>query len=255
MNEGRGKTSSYTRALRILVVEDDADLALLLAYNLEAGGYVAERVERGEEAELRIRELTPDLVILDWMLPGISGLDICTRLRACKSTRTLPIIMLTGRGEETERVRGLTAGADDYVVKPFSLPELMARVRGLLRRCQTEPVVTRLTAGDLEMDRENRRVYRGSRDVHLGPIEFRLLECLLERPGRVFTREVLLVRLWGEPVEIEPRTVDVHVGRLRRRSLGGESATRSEPCARWAIRLMKHSAIRLRGIDARRSPD
>ncbi len=216
MNEGRVETSDYAPAPRVLVVEDDADLALLLTYNLEAGGYMAESAECGEEAELRILESPPDLVILDWTLPGVSGLDICIRLRACESTRTLPIMMLTARGEETERVRGLTAGADDYVVKPFSLPELMARVRGLLRRGRTERVLARLSAGDLGLDRESRRVYRGSRDVHLGPTEFRLLECLLERPGRVFTRAELLARVWGEPVEIEPRTVDVHVGRLRR---------------------------------------
>ena len=216
MNEGRLESSGYTRSARILVVEDDADLALLLAYNLEARGFVAESVGRAEEAELRILESPPDLVILDWMLPGVSGLDICTRLRAYEATRTLPIMMLTARGEETERVRGLIAGADDYVVKPFSLPELMARVQGLLRRSRTERMAARLSAGDLELDRESRRVHRGSRDVRLGPTEFRLLECLLERPGRVFTRAELLARVWGEPVEIEPRTVDVHVGRLRK---------------------------------------
>ena len=216
MNEGRIESGGHTLGRRILVVEDDADLALLLTYNLEAGGYAAESVERGEEAEQRILESPPDLVILDWMLPGVSGLDICTRLRACESTRPLPIMMLTARGEESERVHGLTAGADDYVVKPFSLPELMARVRGLLRRNRTEPMVARLSAGDLEIDRESRRVYRGSRDVQLKPTEFRLLECLLERPGRVFTRQELLARLWGESAKIDTRTVDVHVGRLRK---------------------------------------
>jgi two-component system, OmpR family, phosphate regulon response regulator PhoB len=216
MNEVQKDPVRRTSAPRILVVEDDRDLALLLTYNLEAEGYIAESAHRGDDAELRLAESPPDLVILDWMLPGASGLDICTRLRAYESTRTLPIMMLTGRGEETERVRGLNAGADDYVVKPFSLPELMARVRGLLRRSQTEPMAAQLSAGDLALDRENRRVHRGSRDVQLGPMEFRLLECLLERPGRVFTREALLARLWGESIEIEGRTVDVHVGRLRK---------------------------------------
>jgi len=201
---------------RILVVEDEADLALLLTYNLEAEGYAAESVERGDEAELRLAESPPDLVILDWMLPGVSGLEICRRLRARESTRTLPVIMLTARGEEVERIRGLSVGADDYVVKPFSVPELMARVRALLRRSRPERIADKLVAGDLDLDRETRRVRRGLRDVHLGPTEFRLLEYLLERPGRVFSRSQLLDGVWGQSVEIDERTVDVHVGRLRK---------------------------------------
>ena len=158
----------------------------------------------------------PDLVILDWMLPGVSGLEICRRLRAREATRTLPVIMLTARGEETERVRGLSVGADDYVVKPFSVPELMARVRALLRRSRPERIAERLVAGDLDLDRETRRVRRGARDLHLGPTEFRLLEYLLERPGRVFSRAQLLDGVWGQAVEIDERTVDVHIGRLRK---------------------------------------
>ena len=201
---------------RILVVEDEADLALLLTYNLEAEGYAAESVERGDEAELRLAESPPDLVILDWMLPGVSGLEICRRLRARESTRTLPVIMLTARGEEVERIRGLSVGADDYVVKPFSVPELMARVRALLRRSRPERIADKLVAGDLDLDRETRRVRRGLRDVHLGPTEFRLLEYRLERPGRVFSRSQLLDGVWGQSVEIDERTVDVHVGRLRK---------------------------------------
>jgi two-component system, OmpR family, phosphate regulon response regulator PhoB len=201
---------------RILVVEDEADIALLLTYNLEAEGYSAESVERGDEAELRLIESPPDLVILDWMLPGVSGLEICRRLRARDATRTLPVIMLTARGEEVERVRGLSVGADDYVVKPFSVPELMARVRALLRRSRPGRIADRLVAGDVELDRETRRVRRGARDVHLGPTEFRLLEYLLERPGRVFSRSQLLDGVWGQSVEIDERTVDVHVGRLRK---------------------------------------
>jgi two-component system phosphate regulon response regulator PhoB len=216
MNDAQSDIANRLTASRVLVVEDDTDLALLLTYNLRAGGYVAESVERGEDAELRIRESPPDLVILDWTVPGISGLEICTRLRACESTRTLPIMMLTARGEEAERVRGLTAGADDYVVKPLSLPELIARVRGLLRRSRTERMLERLSAGDLELDPESRRVYRGSRDVQLKPTEFRLFECLLKQPGRVFTREKLLARLWGDSAKIDARTIDVHVGRLRK---------------------------------------
>ena len=203
-------------APRILIVEDESDLALLLGYNLEAEGYVVENVARGDEAELRLAENTPDLVILDWMLPGVSGLEICRRLRAREATRTLPVIMVTARGEEAERVRGLSVGADDYVVKPFSVPELMARVRALLRRSRPERIAERLYAGDLDLDRETRRVRRGVRDIHLGPTEFRLLEYLLEKPGRVFSRAQLLDAVWGQAAEIDERTVDVHVGRLRK---------------------------------------
>jgi len=203
-------------APHILVVEDEQALGLLLSYNLEAEGFTVERVERGDDAELRLTELPPDLVILDWMLPGVSGLEICRRLRARETTRTLPVIMLTARGEEAERVRGLSVGADDYVVTPFSVPELMARVRSLLRRARPERVATRLSAGDLDLDRETRRVRRAARDIHLGPTEFRLLEYLMERPGRVFSRAQLLDGVWGQSVEIDERTVDVHVGRLRK---------------------------------------
>ncbi len=218
MNEERREPAraAASTSPRILVVEDEADLALLLAYNLEAEGYIAECVERGDEAELRLVESPPDLLILDWMLPGVSGLEICRRLRARDGARTLPVIMLTARGEEGERVRGLSVGADDYVVKPFSVPELMARVRALLRRSRPERIAEKLSAGDLDLDRETRRVRRGVRDVHLGPTEFRLLEYLLEKPGRVFSRAQLLDGVWGLSVEIDERTVDVHVGRLRK---------------------------------------
>ena len=208
---------------RILVVEDDSDLALLLAYNLEAEGYDVESVERGDEAELRLAENPPDLVILDWMLPGVSGLEICRRLRARENTRRLPVILVTALGEEAQRVRGLSIGADDYVAKPFSVPELMARVRAVLRRSRPERIVKRLYAGDLDLDRETRQVRRGTRDIHLGPTEFRLLEFLLEKPGRVFTRTQLLDGIWGQAAEIDERTISVHVGRLRKRlSTGSE---------------------------------
>ncbi len=215
------RTPAQGRAPRVLVVEDEQALGLLLAYNLESEGYAVERVERGDEAELRIAESEPDLVILDWMLPGVSGLEICRRLRARDETRALPVIMLTARGEETERVRGLSVGADDYVVKPFSVPELMARVRSLLRRTKPERVAARLAAGDIDLDRETRRVRRAGRDVHLGPTEFRLLEYLLEKPGRVFSRAQLLDSVWGLSAEIDERTVDVHVGRLRKALVRG----------------------------------
>jgi two-component system phosphate regulon response regulator PhoB len=204
-------------APRILIVEDEADLALLIGYNLEAEGYVVESVARGDEAELRLAESAPDLVILDWMLPGVSGIEICRRLRARDATRTLPIIMVTARREEAERVRGLAMGADDYVVKPFSVPELMARVRALLRRSRPERIGERLYAGDLDLDRITRRVRRGERNIHLGPTDFRLLEYLLEKPGRVFSRAQLLDLVWGRSAEVDERTVDVHIGRLRKR--------------------------------------
>ncbi|MGP8191141.1 MAG: phosphate regulon transcriptional regulator PhoB [Methylovirgula sp.] len=215
--------STAVGAPRILVVEDEAALSLLLSYNLEAEGFVVERVERGDEAELRLVESPPDLVILDWMLPGVSGLEICRRMRAREATRTLPVIMLTARGDESERVRGLTIGADDYIVKPFSVPELRARVRALLRRSRPDRVSSMLAAGDLGLDRENWRVNRSGRDVHLGPTEFRLLEYLMAKPGRVFSRSQLLDAVWGLSADIDERTVDVHVGRLRKAlSLGGE---------------------------------
>ena len=206
---------------RILVVEDEAALSLLLTYNLESEGYAVSRAERGDEAEIMLAESVPDLVILDWMLPGVSGFEICRRLRAREATRDLPVIMLTARGEESERVRGLSIGADDYVVKPFSVPELMARVRSLLRRARPERIAGRLQAGELMLDRTARRVRRGERDIHLGPTEFRLLEHLMEKPGRVFSRAQLLDSVWGDAAEIDERTVDVHVGRLRKAIVRG----------------------------------
>ena len=212
------------RAPRILVVEDEAPLALLLKYNLESEGYAVEHAARGDDAEVRIAEGGLDLVVLDWMLPGVSGLEICRRMRAREATRTLPIIMLTARGEEQERVRGLGVGADDYVVKPFSVPELMARVRALLRRASPERIATRLSQGDIELDKETRRVTRAGRELHLGPTEFRLLECLMQKPGRVHSRAQLLDQVWGSTAEIDERTVDVHVGRLRKALVQGDEA-------------------------------
>jgi two-component system phosphate regulon response regulator PhoB len=201
---------------RILIVEDEEPLSLLLRYNLETEGYDVETVARGDDADTRLREITPDLVVLDWMLPGLSGIELCRRLRARPETKSLPIIMLTARGEESERVRGLSTGADDYIVKPFSVPELVARIRALLRRSRPERMADVLTLGEIELDRVKKRVSRAGRDVDLGPTEFRLLEFLMERPGRVFTREQLLDGVWGSEVYIDERTVDVHVGRLRK---------------------------------------
>jgi two-component system phosphate regulon response regulator PhoB len=199
-----------------MIVEDEAALGLLLSYNLSAEGYSVEICERGDEAEMRVTEFAPDLVILDWMLPGVSGIEICRRLRARENTKNLPIIMLTARSEETERVRGLSMGADDYVVKPFSVPELMPRVRAFMRRSAPERIAGRLTLGELELDRESRRVRRAGREIHLGPTEFRLLDYMIQKPGRVFTRAHLLDAVWGLSAEIDERTVDVHIGRLRR---------------------------------------
>ena len=201
---------------RILIVEDEEALTLLLRYNLEAAGYDIESVARGDDADLRLREAIPDLVILDWMLPGVSGIELCRRLRTRPETRQLPIVMLTARGEESERVRGLSTGADDYVVKPFSVPELLARVAALLRRASPERVADVLGFGDIAIDREKKRVTRGGRPIDLGPTEYRLLEFLMERPGRVFSREQLLDGVWGSDIYIDERTVDVHVGRLRK---------------------------------------
>jgi two-component system phosphate regulon response regulator PhoB len=201
---------------RILIVEDEEPLVTLLRYNLEKAGYRVESVERGDEAELRIAEEPPDLLLLDWMVPGVSGVELCRRLRAREETARLPILMLTARGEEADRVRGLATGADDYVVKPFSVPELLARIAALLRRSDPAKVATVLSAGDLELDREACRIRRAGQPIHLGPIEYRLLEFLMLRPGRVFSREQLLDNVWGRDVYIDERTVDVHVGRLRK---------------------------------------
>ncbi|SFV12813.1 two-component system, OmpR family, phosphate regulon response regulator PhoB [Methylobacterium sp. 174MFSha1.1] len=201
---------------RILIVEDEEALTLLLRYNLEAEGFEVDAVARGDEADIRLREQIPDLVLLDWMMPGLSGIELCRRIRARRETERLPVIMLTARGEEGDRVRGLATGADDYIVKPFSVPELLARVRALLRRAKPAHVADLLVAGDIELDRVSHRVRRDGRELHLGPTEFKLLEFLMQSPGRVFSREQLLDGVWGHDVYIDERTVDVHIGRLRK---------------------------------------
>jgi two-component system phosphate regulon response regulator PhoB len=203
-------------AARILIVEDEQPLTMLLRYNLEAEGYEVDAAERGDEAEVKLKETPPDLVVLDWMLPGLSGIELCRRLRARAETERLPIIMLTARGEETERLRGLSTGADDYIVKPFSVPEFLARVHAVLRRTKPARVANVLAAGDLELDRERRRVFRCGSEIALGPTEFRLLEFFMQSPGRVFSRAQLLDGVWGRDIYIDERTVDVHVGRLRK---------------------------------------
>ncbi|MDE2444565.1 MAG: phosphate regulon transcriptional regulator PhoB [Alphaproteobacteria bacterium] len=208
----------------ILIVEDEAAIHQLLDYNLKAEGFRTRVVETGEDVHMAIADEMPDLVLLDWMLPGISGIEVCKLLRARDQTKTLPVIMLTARGEETERVRGLATGADDYIVKPFSVPEVMARVKSLLRRARAETIVEQITFGDITIDRARKRVMRGSRDIALSPTEFRLLEYLMQSPGRVFSRAQLLDRVWGNQSEIDERTVDVHVGRLRKQLSRGKEA-------------------------------
>jgi two-component system phosphate regulon response regulator PhoB len=187
-----------------------------LKYNLGREGFKISSATDGEEALIAVEEETPDLLVLDWMLPHVSGIEICRQLRARTDTKDLPVIMLTARGEEEDRVRGLEIGADDYLTKPFSMTELVARIRAVLRRIRPTIAANTATFGDISLDRETCRVRRGARDVHLGPTEFRLLDVLIQRPGRVFSREQLLDRVWGHDVDVEIRTVDVHVGRLRK---------------------------------------
>lgn len=204
-------------ALKILIVEDEDALAILLRYNLNAEGYEVEHIARGDEADERLRDgASPDLLLLDWMMPGLSGIEICRRLRTREHTARLPVIMLTARGEESERIRGLSTGADDYIVKPFSVPELLARIKALLRRTKPGADPHQMMMGDLTIDRLARRVHRAGKELHLGPTEFRLLEFLMNAPGRVFSRAQLLDGVWGQDVYIDDRTVDVHVGRLRK---------------------------------------
>lgn len=205
----------------ILVVEDEDALATLVQYNLEKEGYEVAVCGDGQEALTTIAERQPDLLVLDWMLPSVSGLEVCRRLRQKTETRNLPIIMMTARVEESDRIRGLDTGADDYVVKPCSMSELAARVRAVLRRIRPGLAEDRIRHGDIVVDRVAHRVKRGGSEVHLGPTEFRLLEYLMQHPGRVFSREQLLDAVWGAEVYVEARTVDVHVGRLRKALMRG----------------------------------
>jgi two-component system phosphate regulon response regulator PhoB len=208
----------------VLVVEDEAALVTLLRYNLEREGFAVAEARDGEEALLLAREHKPDLVLLDWMLPHISGIEVCRQLRRLPDTRSVPIVMLTARGEDADKVRGLDSGADDYVTKPFSPSELVARLRAHLRRARPEFTAEQLAYEDLEMDLVAHRVRRNGRDVHLGPTEFRLLRYFMEHPGRVFSREQLLDAVWGRDIYIEPRTVDVHIRRLRKAINSGAKA-------------------------------
>jgi two-component system, OmpR family, phosphate regulon response regulator PhoB len=200
----------------ILIVEDENDIVTLLRYNLEKEGFRTIAAGDGEEALLLAGEQTPNLILLDWMLPLMSGLEVCRQLRRNPNTRDIPVIMLTARGEEADRVRGLNAGADDYITKPFSPTEMTARIRAVLRRSSPGLSEETLEFSDVVMDLAAHRVRRGGRDVHLGPTEFRLLRHFMQYPGRVFSREQLLDIVWGRDVYVEPRTVDVHIRRLRK---------------------------------------
>jgi two-component system phosphate regulon response regulator PhoB len=200
---------------RVLVVEDEPAQREVLAYNLEAEGFKVAKAETGDEALLLVEEETPDLIVLDWMLPGVSGIEVCRRVKSKIETRGIPIIMLSARSEEVDRVRGLETGADDYVIKPYSVVELMARVRSQLRRTRPTTVGQRLEFQDIVLDSETHRVSRGETLLKLGPTEFRLLSTFMEKPGRVWSREQLLDRVWGRDIYVDTRTVDVHIGRLR----------------------------------------
>jgi len=221
----------------LLVVEDEDALATLLDYNLDKEGFRVERAGDGEEALLKVEEETPDLILLDWMLPKVSGVEVCRQLRARSETRRTPVLMLTARGEESDRVRGLDTGADDYVTKPFAMNELTARIRALLRRARPELVEERLQYADIVLDRGSCRVTRQGRNVHLGPTEFRLLDFFMQRPGRVFSRERLMDAVWGPNTYVELRTVDVHVGRLRKalRAGGAEDPIRTVRSAGYSL--------------------
>ena len=200
----------------VMIVEDEAALITMLRYNLEKEGYNVTEANDGEEALSVADETPPDAVILDWMLPRMSGIEVCRQLRRKTETRSVPIIMLTARTDETDKVRGLNVGADDYKTKPFSMPELIARVRALLRRAKPSQAKGQISFGDIQLDLDAHKVSRGGKYVHLGPTEFRLLQYLMERPGRVFSREELLNGVWGPDIYVEPRTVDVHIRRLRK---------------------------------------
>ncbi|MFB0991467.1 MAG: phosphate regulon transcriptional regulator PhoB [Rhodospirillales bacterium] len=200
----------------ILIVEDDPSLSELLAYNFDSAGLTASVVSEGDEALPTIIDERPDLIILDWMLPNLSGIEICRQIRQHADINKTPIIMLTAKGEEAERIRGLETGADDYVIKPFSPSELIARVKAVLRRTHPEKTADILEFGDISMNLEEHRVSRNGQYTHLGPTEYRLLRVFLEKPGRVFSREQLLDRVWGRDIYVEPRTVDVHIRRLRK---------------------------------------
>ncbi|WP_299632467.1 phosphate regulon transcriptional regulator PhoB [uncultured Roseobacter sp.] len=222
---------------RVLVVEDEPAQREVLAYNLEAEGFAVSRAENGEEALMLVDETAPDVIVLDWMMPNLSGIEVCRRLKIKSETRSIPIIMLSARSEEVDRVRGLETGADDYVIKPYSVIELMARVRSQLRRVRPAASGERLEYEDIVLDSTSHRVNRGKSELKLGPTEFRLLSTFMEKPGRVFSREQLLDRVWGRDIYVDTRTVDVHIGRLRKAltQYGGSDPLRTVRGAGYAL--------------------
>lgn len=222
---------------RVLVVEDEPAQREVLAYNLEAEGFAVSRAENGEEALLLVDEQAPDVIVLDWMMPNLSGIEVCRRLKIRSETRGIPIIMLSARSEEVDRVRGLETGADDYVIKPYSVIELMARVRNQLRRVRPAATGERLEYEDIVLDSISHRVNRGKDELRLGPTEFRLLSTFMEKPGRVFSREQLLDRVWGRDIYVDTRTVDVHIGRLRKAltQFGGSDPLRTVRGAGYSL--------------------
>ncbi|HQU67572.1 MAG TPA: phosphate regulon transcriptional regulator PhoB [Albidovulum sp.] len=221
----------------VLVVEDEPAQREVLAYNLAAEGFRVQQADNGEEALLIVAEGAPDLIVLDWMLPSVSGIEVCRRLKSRADTKNVPIIMLSARSEETDLVRGLETGADDYIVKPYSVAELMARVRTQLRRSRPSSMGETLEYADITLDPETHRVHRGGNVLKLGPTEFRLLTTFMEKPGRVWSREQLLDRVWGRDIYVDTRTVDVHVGRLRKAlcAHGGEDPVRTVRGAGYAL--------------------
>lgn len=221
----------------VLVVEDEAAQREVLGYNLEAEGFRVSRAENGEEGLLCVDEDPPDIIVLDWMMPHLSGIEVCRRIKFRPETRGIPIIMLSARSEEVDKVRGLETGADDYVVKPYSVSELMARVRAQLRRVRPATVGEVLTFGDIVLNAETHRVTRGADALKLGPTEFRLLTTFMEKPGRVWSRDMLLDRVWGRDIYVDTRTVDVHVGRLRKvlTQYGGDDPVRTVRGAGYAL--------------------
>lgn len=222
----------------ILIAEDETPVIELLRYNLEREGYECTAAQDGEEAMIQVEERVPDLILLDWMLPKVSGIEVCRRVRNGTDTANVPIIMLTAKAEESDRIRGLNTGADDYVTKPFSTTELIARIRAVMRRIRPGLVEDHIQVGDIVIDRSAHSVVRAGKGIHLGPTEFRLLDYLMQHPGRVFSREQLLDSVWGSDVYVEARTVDVHVGRLRKalRQNGGDDPIRTVRSAGYALR-------------------
>jgi two-component system phosphate regulon response regulator PhoB len=221
----------------VLLVEDEPAQREVLSYNLEADGFRVLTADNGEEALMMVAETPPDIIVLDWMMPNVSGIEVCRQLKTRSATRAIPIIMLSARSEEVDRVRGLETGADDYVIKPYSMVELMARVRAQLRRTRPATMGERLEYGDIVLDAETHRVTRREKTLRLGPTEFRLLSTFMEKPGRVWSREQLLDRVWGRDIYVDTRTVDVHIGRLRKALCqhGGDDPLRTVRGAGYAL--------------------